>query len=172
MDRLLSLSFLLACLCNLSAAATVANVTPRDAWMDQVVQGHNTQRALYGAPALTWNANLYQGTQDWANQCRFQHSGGNYGENLAVGTGDFTFDSGLKLWMDEAAKYDYNHPGFSPETGHFTQVVWKSTTSVACAIADCPAGTIFDQESHYLVCRYDPPGNFEGQFEENVGRHV
>ncbi|KAF8990188.1 CAP domain-containing protein, partial [Cyathus striatus] len=57
-----------------------------------------------------------------------------------------------------------NSPGFSSASGHFTQVVWKSTTSVACAITSCPAGTIFGQASKYVVCRYAPPGNYPGQF--------
>ncbi|PFH46572.1 hypothetical protein AMATHDRAFT_77606 [Amanita thiersii Skay4041] len=138
--------------------------------MDQVLAGHNRARAKYGARPLTWNSNLYPGTVQWAKQCKFQHSNsqGRYGENLAAGSGNFGFPNALELWMDEAN----NHPGFSPATGHFTQVVWKSTTSVACAIADCPAGTIFPQPSRFVVCRYAPPGNVQGQFPQNVGRHV
>lgn len=54
--------------------------------------------------------------------------------------------------------------------GHFTQVVWKSTTSVACAKASCPAGTITQMPSFFFVCRYAPPGNYQGQFPQNVGR--
>ncbi|KIJ98325.1 hypothetical protein K443DRAFT_104102, partial [Laccaria amethystina LaAM-08-1] len=57
-----------------------------------------------------------------------------------------------------------NNPGFSPATGHFTQVVWKSTTQVACAMVNCGPGTIFPQASTYTVCRYTPPGNIQGQF--------
>lgn len=66
--------------------------------------------------------------------------------------------------MDEASKYDYNHPGFSSATGHFTQVVWKGSKQVACAIANCGAGTIFGQASKYVVCRYSPAGNVIGHF--------
>ena len=44
------------------------------------------------------------------------------------------------------------------------QVVWKSTTQVACAVANCAAGTIFSQPSNFVVCRYTPPGNYAGQF--------
>ncbi|KAF8888246.1 CAP domain-containing protein [Infundibulicybe gibba] len=65
-----------------------------------------------------------------------------------------------------------NNPGFSSATGHFTQVVWKGTTQVACAVANCGAGTIFSQASGYVVCRYSPPGNVIGQFPQNVGRPV
>ncbi|KAF9016052.1 PR-1-like protein [Hymenopellis radicata] len=142
-------------------------------WKQSVVREHNTYRAKYSAGPLTWSDALYPGTQQWAAQCKFQHSngGGKYGENLAAGTGNaYGFSQGLKSWMDEASKYDYNHPGFSSGTGHFTQVVWKSTKQVACAIANCKGGTIFGQPSKYIVCRYSPPGNFIGHFPENVGR--
>ncbi|KAF9012626.1 CAP domain-containing protein [Cyathus striatus] len=157
----------------LSAVASVipAELESRDAWSDQVLQQHNTNRAKYGARPLTWNANLYPAALQWAKQCKFQHSSGAYGENLAAGSGNYGMSNAMSAWMGEASQYNYNNPGFSAATGHFTQVVWKSTTSVACAIADCPAGSIFSGlASKYVVCRYAPPGNYQGQFPQNVGR--
>ncbi|KAJ8508166.1 hypothetical protein ONZ45_g9520 [Pleurotus djamor] len=147
-------------------------------WKVEVVKQHNAYRAKYGAPAVTWSDALYPGTQQWANQCKFEHRSspssngqGKYGENLAAGTGQtYGFSDGLKAWMDEASKYDYNKPGFSKGTGHFTQVVWKSSKQVACAVGSCRGGTIFKQASKYIVCRYSPAGNFQGRYGENVGR--
>lgn len=159
-----------------SAAPTPAPtaVAPTgDAFANQVVAQHNAARAKYGANPVTWNAALYSATQAYANQCKFQHSSdGNYGENLAAGTGKYGIVDAVNGWMSEASAYDYNKPDFSSATGHFTQVVWKGTTQVACAVASCPAGTIFSQASQYVVCRYTPPGNFLGQFAANVGRPV
>ncbi|KAF8884871.1 CAP domain-containing protein [Mucidula mucida] len=156
-----------------AAAASAANVVARDA-KDDTVSAHNAARAEYGANALTWNDDLNAGAQSWANACQFQHSGGNYGENLyaSTGQGGNPIQSAVDSWMSEASNYDYNNPVFSSDTGHFTQVVWKSTTSVACAVGQCAAGTIFGDASQYVVCRYPPPGNYEGQFAQNVGRHV
>ncbi|KAF9530107.1 CAP domain-containing protein [Crepidotus variabilis] len=142
-------------------------------WKATVVRTHNEYRKHYGAPPVTWSDALYPGTNQWASQCKFEHSNGQgkYGENLAAGTGNsYGYVDGLKSWMDEASKYDYNHPGFSSGTGHFTQVVWKSSNQVACAIANCRAGTIFGQASKNIVCRYTPAGNFAGRYPENVGR--
>ena len=63
-------------------------------------------------------------------------------ENLAAGTGGYTVTEGINAWTDEAGDYDPNNPTYS----HFTQVVWKSTTELGCAMVDCPAGSIFPAE--------------------------
>ncbi|WP_433664086.1 CAP domain-containing protein [Nocardia sp. CA-128927] len=83
-------------------------------------------------------------TKQYAEACKFEHSnsGGRYGENLYAGTGDRSFDDAMESWMSEASAYDYNHPGFSSATGHFTQVVWKGSTQLTVGIGSCPAGTI------------------------------
>jgi hypothetical protein len=36
------------------------------------------------------------------------------------------------MWYGEIAKYDFRRGGFSMDTGHFTQVVWRSTTTIGC----------------------------------------
>ena len=78
-----------------------------------------------------------------------------------------------KSWMSEVKKYDYTYrttPDYT-QTGHFTQVVWKSTTQVACASAYCPSGVgpNFPGKATFLVCRYSPPGNYPNKYKENVG---
>ena len=75
---------------------------------------------------------------------------------------DATID-GLNAWVYEVTAYDYSNPGFSEGTGHFTQYVWKSSTKVGCAwnTVDCSGQALF-------MCEYDPPGNVEGEFPENV----
>ena len=49
------------------------------------------------------------------------------------------------------------------ETGHFTQLVWKSSEKLG-------AGMAFnnDRTKVYVVARYSPPGNYEGQYGDNV----
>ncbi|THU92435.1 PR-1-like protein [Dendrothele bispora CBS 962.96] len=139
----------------------------------QALDLHNNARAQFGASPLTWNGGILGQVQAHANKCVFEHSGDSgVGENIAAGTGNFGMSNAMDSWMGEASKYDYNNPGFSDATGHFTQVVWKSTTQVACAIASCGANTIFSDPSHFVVCQYTPPGNFAGQFPQNVGRPV
>jgi len=55
--------------------------------------------------------------------------------------------------------------------GHFSQIVWKSTTQVGCATQYCPNGlanTGGDVSPYFTVCNYSPPGNFEGEYGANV----
>jgi hypothetical protein len=45
--------------------------------------------------------------------------------------------------------------------GHFSQVVWASSSSVGCASQLCPAGTIFTTyQSWFTVCNYVVAGEF------------
>jgi len=110
--------------------------------------------------------------QQWAANCQFVHSGGKlgqFGENLAAGTGGaYNIAAAVKSWTDEASSYDSNNPVPS----HFTQVVWKSTTQLGCALQICNNNNIFDASkfgpTKFVVCEYSPPGNVLGQFSENV----
>jgi len=133
----------------------------------RLVAAHNQVRAQHCAAALTWSPKLAQVAQQWANSlrdqgCKFGHSGGQYGENLAAGTtGAMDPEAVVAMWYDEVKGYSFKQPGFSMQTGHFTQVVWRQTTQVGCGMAQCNGNDIW-------VCEYDPPGNWEGQYREQV----
>ncbi|TFK65331.1 PR-1-like protein [Pluteus cervinus] len=145
-----------------------------EGFKDAMLTAHNQVRQQYEANNVTWNAQIWKATSDYANQCRFQHSNnGGYGENLYASTNPSTtcYVDAVGAWVEEASKYNYSSPGFSSDTGHFTQVVWKATTEIACASSNCPAGSIFKDKSVFCICRYTPPGNVAGQFGQNVGRH-
>lgn len=141
--------------------ATAISASAQD--LAQVVLAkHNALRALHCAPALRWDASLAATAQASANRCVFQHSKNGFGENLAMGTsGAYPPESQVQLWYDEFKNYDFAKPVFGPNTGHFTQVVWRSTTAVGCGLAKC-------QGQDLLVCNYSPPGNYDGQYQQNV----
>ena len=39
------------------------------------------------------------------------------------------------MWYDEIAKYKFPDGGFSMQTGHFTQVVWRATARMGASQA-------------------------------------
>ena len=93
-----------------------------------------------------------------------------YGENLAFYSGanpQQTIDTlegtgyATEQWYNEidTPGYDFENPGYNtnPGTGHFTQVVWKGSERLGCGVS-----------GSYLVCRYEPAGNYLGEFHDNV----
>jgi uncharacterized protein YkwD len=134
--------------------------------MVSLLNAHNQVRAKHCAKPLAWSAELAAVAQKWAdtlkaNNCAFEHSQTQYGENLAGGTpGASDGAATTAMWYDEVAQYNFGKGGFSMDTGHFTQVVWQATERVGCAKVTC--------SMDIWVCNYDPPGNYEGQFQANV----
>jgi len=126
------------------------------------LDAHNEARLRYGANPLLWSKTLAQYAQQVVDTCVFAHSNGQYGENLAIGT-SLSCEEAVDLWVDEESEYPPGGvPGFSQATGHFSQVVWKNTLQVGCAFKRCPNG-------NFVACAYNPPGNYIGQFAEQVG---
>ena len=138
--------------------------------VEDLLQLHNKTRAEVGVGPLSWSQKLAIYAQEWANHlasttCRLEHrprSGRGeheYGENLFMGTaGYYSVADAVKAWVDEKVYYrgeTLNASNWNA-SGHYTQVVWESTTYVGCAKVECKGNII-------VVCNYDPPGNILGQ---------
>lgn len=144
---------------------------------------HNTYRAKHHSPKMTLSDSLNNSAQTWAQHLatigKLEHTPSNqrqYGENLyvsyttqtSIAAGTLAHEA-VKSWYNEVSSYNYANPGFSGTTGHFTQVVWKSSTQLGCGAAQGTAtvnGTKFN--AFYVVCHYAPAGNVIGQFPANV----
>ncbi|KAJ7225808.1 CAP domain-containing protein, partial [Mycena pura] len=127
------------------------------------LNAHNTIRAQHGAVDVKWDNDAATKAQEWADKCLNKHSGGTLGplgENLAAGTGVYTIPQAVKDWTDEVSEYNPN----SPQASHFTQVVWKATTLIGCAVQTCDGIFAGFGAAQYYVCEYSQQGNVEGEF--------
>jgi hypothetical protein len=150
----------------------VARATTSDTGLDtesqQLLNAHNRYRREVGIPDLSWSEELATSAQRWANQLAstgsFQHSNTPFGENLARGTAGFYSGTDLvDLWGNEQQFFrpgrrfpDVSTTGDWTDVGHYTQMVWRTTTEVGCGMAT-------ENGSTTLVCQYNPPGNVSGQ---------
>jgi uncharacterized protein YkwD len=133
----------------------------------------NQLRKLHQAPPLIWDDNIADFSQSWSDYLlssnMFKHSNTNmFGENLAYfqgyGVDPVTL---LKLaidsWYNEIKLYDFNNPVFSDQTGHFTCLVWASSTSYAVGFSLDPTN-----QKVIITMNTSPPGNVTGEFATNV----
>ena len=136
----------------------------------RVLAVHNAVRAQARVAPIVWDNALGSAAAAYAQQMamtgRFQHSNRSQrrgtGENLWMGTrGAFSVDAMIGAWAGEGRMF---RPGIFPtvsrtgswgDVGHYTQMVWRGTARVGCAIRS-------SARDDYLVCRYVPAGNVMG----------
>jgi hypothetical protein len=55
-------------------------------------------------------------------------------------------------WHEEEVKYPYNNPHYDDAWGHFTQMVWRNTSRVGCAVGYCDPGRV-DWPGRLYCCK-------------------
>ena len=150
----------------LAASAQMIMISP-GSFKDSFLGPHNQARARLGIAPLRWDDTLASYAQSYARQdaaqrqCKLVHSGGPYGENLFWGSGRaYGGQDAVGAWVAESSNYNYASNTCAPNAmcGHYTQVVWRGSTAVGCAVQACPDGS-----STFIICSYNPPGNYIGQ---------
>ncbi|CEF69906.1 CAP domain-containing protein [Strongyloides ratti] len=99
------------------------------------------------------------------NGLHHSNSNGRYGENIYWFSTKKGAGKAVKLWYSEVKHHNYSSNKMNGATGHFTQIVWKSTKYVGCGVAASKGNGVF------VVCQYYPPGNYDNKFLKNVFRH-
>ena len=139
-----------------------------------ILNSVNMYRINHCIPPVMWDNKIQSSAQFWANKLAqtnlFIHSSNNYGENLAlIGNkpiDDKTFSvlSAIQAWYNEINIYNYSNPKFNMNTGHFTQLIWKSSTKIGVGVAQNFKGNII------VVMQFSPSGNynFPVYFSKNV----
>ncbi len=145
-----------------SFSQKIIELTP--AQKQQFLQAHNAYRQKAGAPPLRWSEELENYAKRWAivlaKTKRFQHSPSTkYGENLYQSTFKPDPKQIVDQWAEESKFYHGEKVTLDNYWifGHYTQIIWKQTRYVGCAIAQDNNGI------YYVVCEYSPPGNKIGQ---------
>ncbi|KAF3439356.1 hypothetical protein FNV43_RR19266 [Rhamnella rubrinervis] len=128
------------------------------------IDAHNVARAEIGVAPISWNYTVAAYAKKYANErrkdCKLEHSGGPYGENLAIGYGFMSGEDAVKLWVSEKSSYNYATNTCADDESqclHYTQVIWRDSVHLGCARVKCDNGWMF------VICSYNPPGNFLGQ---------
>jgi len=143
----------------------------------EILNAHNQARISANNPVpnpalapLQWSASAASTAQAWADKCQASHNPElkNLGENIAFATPNKLTTAGVvQGWAAEASNYSYGTNACAPGKvcGHYTQLVWRSTTHVGCATKECDKNSPFAGFTRWQiwVCNYSPPGNFVGQ---------
>jgi hypothetical protein len=158
----------------LASLFSLPAIAPALDFPDELLAAHNEERALTGLPALRWDAMLAADAKRWALHLStlgelVHDPKAIQGENLSKGPANANslrdFVSGWTgektMWRNgqfpDVVKEEARAKGIAwQDVGHYSQVVWRTTTHVGCATATAKGWD-------YLVCRYSPPGNLRGQ---------
>ncbi|EGD98303.1 hypothetical protein TESG_05682 [Trichophyton tonsurans CBS 112818] len=153
---------------------------PGKDYKEQTDYHHNVHRSNHSAPALSWSSALESSAKKLAESCVYGHDtsidGGGYGQNIGYQSGYNSVASLLteQMYNEEVILFEGNYGNNNPSNfhawGHFTQMVWMSTTHYACYTAHCSnlGGQGSGGDAYYTVCNYSPPGNVLGQYAANV----
>ncbi|XP_076285352.1 uncharacterized protein LOC143211491 isoform X2 [Lasioglossum baleicum] len=141
---------------------------------DAFLQLHNQYRETHNSPPLEIIDELSESAQEWADQLAVQgvpvyKSDPEYGENIFAGflrgaPENVKPEDPLELWYREGRYFKYGEETVknTEDVRHFTQLVWKGTTSMGIGMA------IGGDGETYIVCFYQPPGNVPDGYAENV----
>jgi hypothetical protein len=139
----------------------------------RLLAAHNRERVAAGLPNLAWDEALAADARQWGEQLAakgdLEHededpeSEDPEGENLWLGTrGAYTPEEMVGMWIEEKKDFrpgifpDNSRTGRFEDVGHYTQLMWRATGTVGCAVAD-------GHPYEILVCRYREAGNMEGE---------
>lgn len=154
--------------CALVAPLAAQQVNP---FAMALLEAHNAARDEVGVARLVWSARLAREAQAWAQELarrgHLVHAErgvrGGAGENLWMGSaGHYSARTMIEGFIAEKRHFTngtfphVSRTGNWREVGHYTQVIWRNTREVGCALAA-------NEHHDFLVCRYFPAGNVYNQ---------
>jgi len=153
-----------------AASVAIAAAVP-NRFASELLEAHNHARSQDGAPPLVWNPDLAQQAHRWAQvlaseggmRHATQDERQGAGENLWMGSaGAYSADFMVGAFVEEKRRFtpgrfpNISRTGNWRDVAHYTQVVWKGTRELGCAV-------VKGERDDFLVCRYWPAGNVYGE---------
>ncbi|KAI3401069.1 hypothetical protein diail_213, partial [Diaporthe ilicicola] len=153
-----------------TSTSASASATPTSSGLTSdeqaALDSQNNARSEVGATALTWDAGLASDALEWAQHlASTAGSSGTLTHSTNTGDGenlywqsnsDSPYANAANAWVGEKSLYNgeaITGTGNFDEYGHYTQIIWASTSKVGMGIASDGAG------GYYVVARYNPAGN-------------
>lgn len=151
--------------------------------MQAVLDQHNMYRCLHDVPNLVWDDKVAANAQAWADKGLFDHSqenqrvidGSQCGESMYWGEPVAVGSDAVGVWYSEIEStspyglatsiLDTKDAATHRQIGHYTQVIWKSTTKLGCGKG---RASLQSKSGDLWICQYCSSGNVIGQFSANV----
>lgn len=178
-----------------NSGALGQQVTMTASMQSDILRQINAKRAMHRAPPLRWSPTFAASAANYAVQegktaasCKSPTHNQKQLDSLQLTENLYNrysspvpivnWSEPINWWYSEVRNYDFSHPGPNQRrgvTGHFTALVWKSTTLVGCGVDRCtvagfPTGSGLVYDCRFGVARpnYWTNGDPVGTYHANV----
>jgi len=142
---------------------SVAQSTEKDSLLNVIYSKHNIVRGNLDISGLLISDELVKiANEEVLKLCQSPYNykvREDYGVNIYRGVQFPTADDVMNLWLREQRHYKGNEINEQTifDCGHYTQIIWRQTTVIGCAMSQTKGGM------YIIVCLYSPKGNIIGQ---------
>jgi hypothetical protein len=137
----------------------------------------NDARSTYGISSFILDQNLVNIAQEITQQCKWTDSSwktsaqSTYAQTLGLSSTSLGFNKGaasvgdtsIDGWLAQKSKWNcQDNTCTSGICGSWTQIIWKDSVRIGCALSKCTTGTPLGPSFttwEYLLCLYNPAGN-------------
>ncbi|KAF2746292.1 PR-1-like protein [Sporormia fimetaria CBS 119925] len=144
-------------------------------FIGRILDAHWYWRRIHCAQDLQWDHKLAEKALHAVSECTQKPKHEHAGSNLSsVGPTPKAYEKWLEMcrtivhgWYEEEGKYPYHDPTYDDAWAHFTQLVWRDSSRVGCAVVHCPDHVDWPGR---LYCLYENVGNVvnDGEYQKNV----
>lgn len=137
------------------------------------IKAHNKYRRNHGVPDVMGCREMHDEAQKHAehlaatNTFELSKSAkyiGNLASSFRLNEEDAVTEA-IRRWYSTVQNYHWDKPGFQPNSGSFSAMVWKGVSHIGVGIAWNEQAA-----SYVIVVYYDPAPNVCQEFRENVLR--